>query len=157
MAFQFVLLAALCAAYVQGYPQGETAEPSKALASQINTFKSTVEKCKTDLNASPETVDLIGKKVLPTDENQRCFLECVYKNLNIIKDDKFNSEAVKGFAKERYPEGDEQLTKSQATIDKVESCMKETPVATEKCAVATTLRTCFFKNADEKKLSMGMF
>uniref|UniRef100_A0A8D8UVL8 Uncharacterized protein n=1 Tax=Cacopsylla melanoneura TaxID=428564 RepID=A0A8D8UVL8_9HEMI len=141
MALKFVLLAALCAAYVQGYPQGEAGDASK------NKFKATVEKCKTDLSASPETLALIGKKVLPTDESQRCFLECVYKDLDIVKENKFDPAVVHTLAKEHYPEGGEPLTKATTSID---ACAKEIVAdESESCAMGKAVRSCFYKYADE--------
>uniref|UniRef100_A0A8D8XV54 Uncharacterized protein n=1 Tax=Cacopsylla melanoneura TaxID=428564 RepID=A0A8D8XV54_9HEMI len=149
MALKFVLLAALCAAYVQGYPQtSQTKDTTLSPASPlVKKFKASVDKCKTSLSASAETVDLIGKKALPTDENQRCFLECVYKDLDIVKENKFDPAVVHTLAKEHYPEGGEPLTKATTSID---ACAKEIVAdESESCAMGKAVRSCFYKYADE--------
>ncbi|KAL1456973.1 hypothetical protein WDU94_001653, partial [Cyamophila willieti] len=121
----------------------------------VKKFKSAVDKCKTTLSASQETVDLIGKKALPADESQRCFLECVYKDLDIVKDNKFDAEVVQSLAKERFPDGGENLTKASNMID---TCAKEiAPDATESCAMGKAVRSCFFKYADEVRREFVLF
>ncbi|KAI5700508.1 hypothetical protein M8J75_000007 [Diaphorina citri] len=135
MAFKLVVLAALCV-YVQAQSSSTTLAPT--MAQKVNAVAT---KCKTELNSPPEAVALLGAKSLPTDEKQRCFLECVYKNLGIIKD---NNKAL---AAQRF-KGDE-LTKANKLV---ETCAKEAVVAagnTEKCALGKSVRSCFVKNGEK--------
>ncbi|KAI5701581.1 hypothetical protein M8J75_011059 [Diaphorina citri] len=135
MAFKLVVLAALCV-YVQAQSSSTTLTPTMA-----QKVKAVATKCKTELNSPPEAVALLGAKSLPTDEKQRCFLECVYKNLGIIKD---NNKAL---AAQRF-KGDE-LTKANKLV---ETCAKEAVVAagnTEKCALGKSVRSCFVKNGEK--------
>ncbi|KAI5734206.1 hypothetical protein M8J77_003797 [Diaphorina citri] len=141
MAFKLVILAALCV-YVQAQSSSTTLTPT--MAQKVNAVAT---KCKTELNSPPEAVALLGARSLPTDEKQRCFLECVYKNLGIVKDNKFSPEGSKALAAQRF-KGDE-LTKANKLV---ETCAKEVVVAagnTEKCALGKSVRSCFVKNGEK--------
>ncbi|KAL1453755.1 hypothetical protein WDU94_010069, partial [Cyamophila willieti] len=120
------------------------ADSESPLARKVTSF---VDKCKADLSSPPEAVELIKTKAIPADEKQRCFLECVYKSLDIVKDNKFDIDAAKHLVKERF-EGD-QLSKAEQAID---ICGKELVAAdssAESCALGKTVRACFVKNTDE--------
>uniref|UniRef100_A0A8D8WYG7 Uncharacterized protein n=1 Tax=Cacopsylla melanoneura TaxID=428564 RepID=A0A8D8WYG7_9HEMI len=140
MATKLIVLAALCV-YVQAQ-SSTTTVPN--VAQKVNAVAT---KCKTELNSPPEAVALLGTKTLPIDEKQRCFLECVYKNLNIVKDNKFNAEGSKQLAAQRFK--GEELTKANKLVD---TCAKEAiiPAGTvEKCALGKAVRSCFVKNGDK--------
>uniref|UniRef100_A0A8D8Z0J4 Odorant-binding protein n=1 Tax=Cacopsylla melanoneura TaxID=428564 RepID=A0A8D8Z0J4_9HEMI len=137
MAFKFVVFAALCTAFVQ-------ADSESPLARKLTSF---VDKCKADLSSPPEAVALVRSKAVPTDEKQRCLLECVYKSMDIIKDNKFDANAAKALAKERF-EGN-QLSKAEHAIETCEKELVAVDSSAETCALGKIVRACFTKNADE--------
>lgn len=75
------------------------------------------------MHAPQEIMALISNTVaVPQNEQQRCYLECVYKNLNLIKNNKFSAVDGKALVQMRYAsQPDEQ--KKAVTI--IEICEKE--------------------------------
>jgi len=100
------------------------------------------DKCKKELNAKQDVYSILNLKVVPATEKQKCFLECVYKNLNLIKDNQINSEGAVALAKARFgANAKDQVTKAETMITKckVEAVKAST---TEKCALGRVLRNC---------------
>lgn len=90
-----------------------------ALKQKLNTI---AVKCKDELHAPQEIMALASNTVVPQNEQQRCYLECVYKNLNLIKNNKFSVDDGKAMAKIRFANQPEEYKKAVTII---ETCEKE--------------------------------
>jgi len=90
-----------------------------ALKQKLNTI---AVKCKDELHAPQEIMALVSNTVVPQNEQQRCYLECVYKNLNLIKNNKFSVDDGKAMAKIRFANQPEEHKKAVTII---ETCEKE--------------------------------
>lgn len=139
--------AAAAAAGVNGTtPKPKPAEGQVALKQKLNSI---AVKCKDELRAPQEIMALVSNTVLPQNEQQRCYLECVYKNLNLIKNNKFNAADGKTLAQIRFANQPEEHKKAVTII---ENCAKEAiidPKTTEKCAAGRVIRNCFVKNGEK--------
>lgn len=117
-----------------------------ALKQKLNTI---AVKCKDELHAPQEIMALVSNTVVPQNEQQRCYLECVYKNLNLIKNNKFSVDDGKAMARIRFANQPEEHKKAVTII---ETCEKEAiidPKTTEKCAAGRVIRNCFVKNGEK--------
>lgn len=65
---------------------------------------------------------LVSNTVLPQNEQQRCYLECLYKNLNLIKNNKFSVADGKMLAQMRFTNQPDEFKKAVSII---EICEKE--------------------------------
>ncbi|VVC36644.1 Hypothetical protein CINCED_3A005053 [Cinara cedri] len=140
-----------------------TAKTSFAAATNATTPKSTITghialkqklntiavKCKIELHAPQEIMALVSNTVVPQNEQQRCYLECVYKNLNLVKNNKFSVADGKTLAQIRFADQPEEHKKAVTII---ETCEKEAIIdtkTTEKCAAGRVIRNCFVKNGEK--------
>ncbi|XP_050530544.1 uncharacterized protein LOC126899557 [Daktulosphaira vitifoliae] len=117
-----------------------------ALKQKLNTI---AVKCKDELRAPQEIMALVSNTVLPQNEQQRCYLECLYKNLNLIKNNKFSVADGKMLAQIRFTNQPDELKKA---ISIIEICEKEAiidPKSTEKCVAGRVIRQCFVKNGEK--------
>jgi len=90
-----------------------------ALKQKLNTI---AVKCKDELHAPQEIMALVSNTVVPQNEQQRCYLECVYKNLNLVKNNKFSVPDGKALAQIRFANHPEEHKKAVTII---ETCEKE--------------------------------
>ncbi|XKL60199.1 hypothetical protein PGB90_001215 [Kerria lacca] len=106
-----------------------------------NRLNSVATECKKEQNAQQDIIALLSSGVLPTNEKQRCFLECVYNKLGLIKDNKLNEEGAINLAKQKFGENKDLTSKSEALFKK---CKTEAVVTDpkEKCALGRLIRTC---------------
>nr|XP_018908404.1 PREDICTED: uncharacterized protein LOC109037965 [Bemisia tabaci] len=105
------------------------------------------EKCKTEVRGGHDVLKIVGTSELPKTEEQRCFLECVYKNLQLIVDDKFAEPGAKRLMMMKYGSNPDQLKIAQTEI---ETCAKEVkPTAGMKCSLAHNIRQCFAKEGQK--------
>ncbi|XP_025422236.1 uncharacterized protein LOC112691966 isoform X2 [Sipha flava] len=117
-----------------------------ALKQKLNTI---AVKCKDELHAPQEIMALVSNTVVPQNEQQRCYLECVYKNLNLIKNNKFSVADGKTLAQIRFAKQPDEHKKA---VHIIETCEKEAiidPKTTEKCAAGRVIRNCFVKNGEK--------
>jgi len=117
-----------------------------ALKQKLNTI---AVKCKDELHAPQEIMALVSNTVVPQNEQQRCYLECVYKHLNLIKNNKFSVSDGKTLAQIRFANHPDEHKKAVTII---ETCEKEAiidPKTTEKCAAGRVIRNCFVKNGEK--------
>lgn len=127
-------------------PKPTMTEGHVALKQKLNTI---AVKCKDELHAPQEIMALVSNTVVPQNEQQRCYLECVYKNLNLIKNNKFSVDDGKAMAKIRFANQPEEHKKAVTII---ETCEKEAiidPKTTEKCTAGRVIRNCFVKNGEK--------
>jgi len=116
------------------------------LKQKLNTI---AVKCKDELHAPQEIMALVSNTVVPQNEQQRCYLECVYKNLNLVKNNKFSVPDGKTLAQIRFANHPDEHKKAVAII---ETCEKEAiidPKTAEKCAAGRVIRNCFVKNGEK--------
>jgi len=106
------------------YSFTQMTEGHVALKQKLNTI---AVKCKDELHAPQEIMALVSNTVVPQNEQQRCYLECVYKNLNLIKNNKFSVEDGKAMARIRFANQPEEHKKAVTII---ETCEKEGGFAT---------------------------
>jgi len=113
-----------------------------ALKQKLNTI---AVKCKDELHAPQEIMALVSNTVVPQNEQQRCYLECVYKNLNLIKNNKFSVDDGKAMARIRFANQPEEHKKAVTII---ETCEKEGRFATMKMnwKVASRINIQIYKN-----------
>lgn len=90
-----------------------------ALKQKLNTI---AVKCKHELHAPQEIMALVSNTVVPQNEQQRCYLECVYKNLNLVKNNQFSVVDGKKLAQIRFANQPEEHKKAVTII---ENCEKE--------------------------------
>ncbi|XP_050439770.1 uncharacterized protein LOC126845215 [Adelges cooleyi] len=124
----------------------KTTDGHVALKQKLNSI---AVKCKDELRAPQEIMALVSNTVLPQNEQQRCYLECLYKNLNLVKNNKFSVVDGKALAQIRFANQPEEFKKAVAII---ETCEKEAvidPKTTEKCAAGRVIRNCFVKNGEK--------
>lgn len=117
-----------------------------ALKQKLNTI---AVKCKDELRAPQEIMALVTNTVSPQNEQQRCYLECVYKNLNLVKNNKFSVSDGKMLAQIRFANRPDEHKKAVTII---EACEKEAiidPKTSEKCAAGRVIRNCFIKNGEK--------
>lgn len=74
------------------------------------------------MHAPQEIMALVSNTVVPQNEQQRCFLECVYKHLNLVKNNKFSVTDGKRLADIRFAKQPEEHKKAVTII---ETCEKE--------------------------------
>ncbi|XP_065213290.1 uncharacterized protein LOC135840594 [Planococcus citri] len=123
----------------------------KANDSLHNRFNAVATECKKELNANqgtPEIMALLSSGALPTNEKQRCFLECVYNKVGLIKDGKVNEEGAMSLAKAKFGENKDLMTKAEALFKK---CKTEAVVekdSKEKCALGRLIRTCIVNHGN---------
>ncbi|KAK7571941.1 hypothetical protein V9T40_014413 [Parthenolecanium corni] len=128
----------------------KTANNSKILKASDpfqNRLNQVANDCKKELNAQQEIVALLSSGALPTNEKQRCFLECVYNKLGLIKDNKLSEEGATNLAKQKFGENKDMTAKADALF---KTCKTEAVVtekdAKEKCALGRLIRTCIVKH-----------
>lgn len=90
-----------------------------ALKQKLNSI---AVKCKDELRAPQEIMALVSNTVLPQNEQQRCYLECVYKGLNLVKNNKFSAADGKALALIRFANQPDEHKKAVTIID---NCTKE--------------------------------
>nr|ALS31059.1 odorant-binding protein [Phenacoccus solenopsis] len=120
----------------------------KANDSVHNRFNAVATECKKELNANQEIMALLSSGALPTNEKQRCFLECVYNKVGLIKDGKVNEEGAMSLAKAKFGENKDLMTKAEALFKK---CKTEAVVekdSKEKCALGRLIRTCIVNHGN---------
>nr|ALV87601.1 odorant binding protein 5 [Drosicha corpulenta] len=122
------------------------AQDIKALQNRINTSG---EKCRKEVGAQQDILALLNSKAIPTNEKQRCFLECVYKDLALVKDNKFNEEGATALAKQRFGTNKDQLTKADAVIKKCKNEVVIPKNSTERCTLGRLLRNCVVNHAGD--------
>lgn len=105
-----------------GNPKLLCVQPVEGQVALKQKLNSIAVKCKDELHAPQEIMALVSNTVLPQNEQQRCYLECVYKNLNLIKNNRFNAADGKTLAQIRFANQPEEHKKAVIII---ENCAKE--------------------------------
>lgn len=123
----------------------QMAEGHVALKQKLNTI---AVKCKDELHAPQEIMALVSNTVVPQNEQQRCYLECVYKNLNLIKNNKFSVEDGKAMARIRFANQPEEHKKAVTII---ETCEKDGRFAT--VSISLILKTRDWRESQIYKFS----
>nr|QVN29857.1 odorant binding protein 11 [Nilaparvata lugens] len=80
------------------------------------------ESCKTSSQANSDDAKIIGTESVPKTEGEKCFLQCVYTGLGIVKNDQFSVEGARLLAQKRFGAFPEELEKANQLI---ETCSKE--------------------------------
>nr|ARJ35771.1 odorant binding protein 6 [Cyrtorhinus lividipennis] len=103
------------------------------------------ETCKTQSKITGEQAKIVATQAIPKAEPEKCFLECIYKGLQLTKDNKFNEPAARALAQKRFGSNAEELQKANIMID---TCVKEIVIkdTNEKCVLGRLIRECFVKN-----------
>nr|ALV87600.1 odorant binding protein 4 [Drosicha corpulenta] len=109
----------------------------------LPNWKEVIKTCGKNLNAQDATM-ILYTKFLPSNEDHKCFLECVYKMMGIIKDNKLNWEIGAKIAKQKFGEDVQKLTKLETAFN---TCNEKVFIDTnEKCSIGRLLRDCFYSN-----------
>nr|ALV87607.1 odorant binding protein 13 [Drosicha corpulenta] len=108
--------------------------------------------CEKELNYEPGSPSILETETVPTDEQQKCYLECIYLKLGIIKDGKLNKNLGEEWIKQRYgndPEAQKRISSA------FEACEKRVSVdPNEKCAYGRLLRECIFNSPEGAPLKV---
>nr|SAJ59017.1 putative odorant-binding protein [Triatoma brasiliensis] len=104
------------------------------------------KKCAADHKANQEQAKIAFTQKLPTDEVERCYLECVYTGVGVIQGGEYSVEGSKKLATQRFSDA-----KEHETVNKlIDTCSKEvTKVKDEKCSLGRTVRECFVKHGEK--------
>uniref|UniRef100_R4G8J5 Putative odorant-binding protein n=1 Tax=Rhodnius prolixus TaxID=13249 RepID=R4G8J5_RHOPR len=132
-----VLAVFLVIAYVNG---AATQSPVKEKVAAL------AKKCSADHKATPEQTKLVFSQKVPSDEVERCLLECVYTGVGVIQGGEFSAEGSKKLATLRFSD-----PKERETVNKlVDTCTKEvTKNKDEKCSLGKSVRECFAKHGEK--------
>nr|AGZ04923.1 odorant binding protein 4 [Laodelphax striatellus] len=106
------------------------------------------ESCKTSSQANSDEAKIIGTESVPKTEGEKCFLQCVYTGLGIVKNEQFSVEGAKLLAQKRFGSFPEELEKANQLI---ETCSKEAVKkdSKDKCPMGFLIRQCFVKNGQK--------
>ncbi|KAK9501206.1 hypothetical protein O3M35_002276 [Rhynocoris fuscipes] len=128
----------LVIAYVYGAAAPATAVKDKVLAAS--------KKCAADAKVNQEQAKIAFSQKIPSEESEKCYLECVYKAFDVIQNDSFSVEGSKKLATVRFTD-----PKEHEIVNKlIDTCGKEvTKAKDEKCSLGRTVRECFVKYGKE--------
>nr|BCX55340.1 odorant-binding protein 4 [Plautia stali] len=103
------------------------------------------KKCAGETKVSAEQAKIAYAKVGPKTEEESCYLECIYKSVDVIKDGKFNVEGAKKLSAQRFSNANEKKAADQL----IDTCGKEVAAGTGKCGLGKAVRECFIKNGKD--------
>nr|AXU25082.1 odorant-binding protein 17 [Cyrtorhinus lividipennis] len=127
----FLVASALLIAFVAAAPN----KPSvKDLVQGVS------KKCAAQTKASAEQSKLAFSQGIPKDETEKCYLECVYSGVGLIKDNKFNDQGGKKLVELRFQEAKQKELANKL----IATCAKEIAAKeNEKCSLGRAVRECF--------------
>ncbi|XP_075229125.1 uncharacterized protein LOC142328877 [Lycorma delicatula] len=116
-----------------------------ARASIKEQLAALTQSCKTSSHATPDDIKIISSETVPKTDGEKCFLQCIYNGLGIVKNDQFSVEGSKILAQKRFSSSPDELAKANQMI---EICSKEAVKkdSKEKCPMGRQVRECFVKN-----------
>nr|ARO46432.1 odorant binding protein 3 [Pachypeltis micranthus] len=136
----FIAASALCIVGVLSAP------PSKPTTKEI--VHATSKKCGAQTKATQEQLGLVYTDALPKDEVERCYLECVFAEVGVVKDNKFSEEGSLKLSELTFRDPKEKHLADQL----IATCSKEIAVKSEeKCSLGRAVRECFAKHGKEVK------
>nr|WVD93596.1 odorant binding protein 19 [Graphosoma rubrolineatum] len=107
-----------------------------------NMVLSIAKKCAAETKVSEDQAMIAYAVVAPKTVEESCYLECIYKGTEVIKDGKFNVEGAKNIAVKRFTDAAEKT----AANNLIDTCGKEVSPGSDKCAAGKAVRECFVKH-----------
>nr|WMY18662.1 odorant binding protein [Paracoccus marginatus] len=136
--YKFVVLSVLAVlACALAAPSGS--EDGQAAAYKV--FQDAAEKCKTEQSVSAEDAKILQNHgQLPSNEAQKCLIQCIGTQLGQIKDGKLDREGFNNYNKIRYPQNQAKLDEGTKVFEK---CQPEVEKRSgEKCGAGYAMRAC---------------
>ncbi|CAH1389174.1 unnamed protein product [Nezara viridula] len=100
------------------------------------------KKCAGETKVSADQAKIAYAVVNPKTEEESCYLECIYKGVGVIKDNKFSLDGAKKLSAQRFTDANEKKAADQL----IDTCNKEVSAGSGKCALGKAVRECFIKN-----------
>uniref|UniRef100_A0A0K8SW73 Uncharacterized protein n=2 Tax=Lygus hesperus TaxID=30085 RepID=A0A0K8SW73_LYGHE len=137
----FVLIgSALLVAFVSGAPSANVKE----------IVQNVSKKCAAETKASPEQAKIAVSQHIPKDDVERCYLQCVYTGVGVIKDGKFSEEGGKKLVALRFHDAKEKELANKL----IATCAKEIKAKDgEKCSLGRAVRECFVNHGNKSTSS----